>query len=240
MSNYDKQNINVLNYNESAIFADTAKEHYKFSASRDGKIPSIVPMPLSELQYLASNTEGILTGWLTFDEDVKPEIYKDLRIPNWENILTNDDITEILLHPTLDGLQKIVDIENVTYFDRVRMIMFKLMQSGNDVTTKVSRIVDQRYRELQGKKRITDIILRQKDTVSVSNETVNELSAQNAALQTQLDEMKKMMEQLMNSQKSSIYDVASETKSKVEAESEVEAVERPKKKPGRPSTKKTV
>lgn len=232
MSNYDKQNINVLNYNENDVFADTAKEHYKFSASRDGKIPSVVPMPLSELQYIASNTEGILTGWLSFDEDVKADVYKDLRIPNWENILSNDDITEILLYPTLDGLQKIVDIENVTYFDRVRMIMFKLMQSGKDVTTKVSRIVDQRYRELQNKQRKTNIILKQKDTTSVSNEAVSELLAQNAALQAQLDEMKKIMEQVMNAQKSPVPET--------ETMSEEKSVEPPKKKPGRPSTKKTV
>ena len=196
MSNLDTQNINVLNYNENEVFVDSAKEHYKFNASRDGKTPSVIPMTLSELQNICSNTDIIITGWLTFDDDVKEEIFKELRIPNWKNILTNEDIENILTHPTLDGLQRIIDIENQTYFDRVRIIMFKLIKNGIDVTTKVSRIVEQRYDELRRRQRVSSITLTKKDT-QVSSDEVKALSEQNASLQSQLDEMKKMMEQMM-------------------------------------------
>src|SRR5574344_395435 len=130
MSKIDLQNINVLNYNENEVFVDSAKEHYKFNASRDGKTPSVIPMTLSELQNICSNTDIIITGWLTFDDDVKEEVFKELRIPNWKDILTNEDIEEILTHPTLEGLQKIINIENQTYFDRVRITMFKLINRG--------------------------------------------------------------------------------------------------------------
>ena len=198
MSKIDTQNINVLNYNENEVFVDSAKEHYKFNASRDGKTPSVIPMTLSELQNICSNTDIIITGWLTFDDDVKEEIFKELRIPNWKNILTNEDIENILTHPTLDGLQRIIDIENQTYFDRVRITMFKLINRGVDVTTKVSRIVEQRYDELRKRQRVSSIILTKKDTQTYATpDEVKELSAQNAALQNQLNEMKKMMEQMM-------------------------------------------
>ena len=198
MSKIDTQNINVLNYNENEVFVDSAKEHYKFNASRDGKTPSVIPMTLSELQNICSNTDIIITGWLTFDDDVKEEVFKELRIPNWKDILTNEDIEEILTHPTLEGLQKIIDIENQTYFDRVRIIMFKLINNGVDVTTKVSRIVEQRYDELRKRQRVSSIILTKKDTQTYATpDEVKELSAQNAALQNQLNEMKKMMEQMM-------------------------------------------
>ena len=153
-------------------------------------------MTLSELQNICSNTDIIITGWLTFDDDVKEEIFKELRIPNWKNILTNEDIENILTHPTLDGLQRIIDIENQTYFDRVRIIMFKLIKNGIDVTTKVSRIVEQRYDELRRRQRVSSITLTKKDT-QVSSDEVKALSEQNASLQSQLDEMKKMMEQMM-------------------------------------------
>ena len=196
MSKLDTQNINVLNYNENEIFVDSAKEHYKFNASRDGETPSIIPMSLSELQNISSNTNIIVTGWLTFDDDVKEEIFKELRIPNWKNILTNKDIEDILTHPTLEGLQKIIDIENQTYFDRVRIIMFKLISKGVDITTKVNRIVEQRYDELRKRQRVSSITLTKKDT-HVSSDEVKALSEQNASLQNQLDEMKKMMEQMM-------------------------------------------
>ena len=196
MSNLDTQNINVLNYNENEVFVDSAKEHYKFNASRDGKTPSVIPMTLSELQNICSNTDIIVTGWLTFDDDVKEEVFKELRIPNWKDILTNKDIENILTHPTLEGLQRIIDIENQTYFDRVRIIMFKLIKNGIDVTTKVSRIVEQRYDELRKRQRVSSITLTKKDT-QVSSDEVKALSEQNASLQSQLDEMKKMMEQMM-------------------------------------------
>lgn len=198
MSKIDTQNINVLNYNENEVFVDSAKEHYKFNASRDGKTPSVIPMTLSELQNICSNTDIIVTGWLTFDDDIKEEVFKELRIPNWKDILTNKDIEEILTHPTLEGLKKIVNIENQTYFDRVRIIMFKLINNGVDVTTKVSRIVEQRYDELRKRQRVSSIILTKKDTQTYATpDEVKELSAQNAALQNQLNEMKKMMEQMM-------------------------------------------
>lgn len=196
MSKLDIQNINVLNYNENEVFVDSSKEHYKFNASRDGKTPSIIPMTLSELQNICSNTDIIVTGWLTFDDEVKEEVFKELRISNWKDILTNEDIENILTHPTLEGLQKIIDIENQTYFDRVRITMFKLINRGVDVTTKVSRIVEQRYDELRRRQRVSSITLTKKDT-QINGDQVKELAEQNASLQNQLDEMKKMMEQMM-------------------------------------------
>lgn len=233
MSNYDTQNINVLNYNENEVYVSSAKEHYRFSASRDGNTPSIIPMSLSELQYIASNTEIIMTGWLTFDDDVKKDVYKDLRIPNWENILSNADIKNILTHPTLDGLQKLLDITNQTYFDRIRIVMFKLISDGVDITTKVSRIVEQRYNELRNKQRNSSIVLSPKDTKKYATpDEVKELSAQNEVLQNQLDEMKKMMEQMIQNQSK----VATENES---ANKETVSTTAPKKKVGRPATKKT-
>lgn len=230
MSNLDTQNINVLNYNENEVFVDSAKEHYKFNASRDGKTPSIIPMTLSELQYICTNTDVIVTGWLTFDDNLKEEIFKELRVPNWKDILTNEDIEKILTHPTIEGLQKLIDIENQTYFDRVRIIMFKLIHNGIDITTKVSRIVEQRYNELRKRQRISSISLTKKDT-QVSSDEVKILSEQNASLQNQLNEMKKMMEQMMAMQN------ASKVETKVENKEEtVKEITTPKK-AGRPPKK---
>lgn len=217
MSNLDTQNINVLNYNENEVFVDSAKDHYKFSASRDGKTPAIIPIPLSELQNICSNTEIIITGWLTFDEEMKEKTFKELRIPNWKEILSNDDIEDILTKPTLDGLQKIINIENQTYFDRIRIIMFKLMKNGVDITMKVSRIVNQRYEELRERQRVSSLTLTKKDTLTtVLSEDLRALSEQNTSLQSQLDEMKNMMEQMAliktNEPTSTTQDIADTSK----------------------------
>ena len=230
MSKLDTQNINVLNYNENEVFVDSSREHFKFNASRDGKTPTVIPMALSDLQYIASNTDIIVTGWLTFDDDVKEEVYKELRIANWKEILSNEDIRNILMKPTMEGLQKIINIDNQTYFDRVRITMFKLMNDGVDITTKVSRIINQRYDELQKRQRKSSIILTKKDT-TVSADKVKELSEQNASLQNQLDEMKKILEQMMSTQNiSDSKDVKTEKK---------ETVPTTPKKAGRPPKKTT-
>ena len=228
MSKIDLQNITVLNYNENEVFVDSSKEHYKFNASRDGVTPTMQNIPISELQYICSNTDVIVTGWLTFDEDEKDEIYTALRLPNWREILTNEDISNILTNPTMEGLQRIIDISNLTYFDRVRIVMFRLLKDGVDISSKVKNVVDRRYEELQKRQRVSSIILNPRiGEKKVSNEQVQELSEQNAKLQEQLDEMKKMMAQFMSAQNIST----------TEKESEKVTEEVTKKKAGRPPKK---
>lgn len=228
MSKIDLQNITVLNYNENEVFVDSSKEHYKFNASRDGVTPTMQNIPISELQYICSNTDVIVTGWLTFDEDEKDEIYTALRLPNWREILTNEDISNILTNPTMEGLQRIIDISNLTYFDRVRIVMFRLLNGGVDISSKVKNVVDRRYEELQKRQRVSSIILNPRiGEKKVSNEQVQELSEQNAKLQEQLDEMKKMMAQFMSAQNIST----------TEKESEKVTEEVTKKKAGRPPKK---
>ena len=228
MSKIDLQNITVLNYNENEVFVDSSKEHYKFNASRDGVTPTMQNIPISELQYICSNTDVIVTGWLTFDDDEKDEIYTALRLPNWREILTNEDISNILTNPTMEGLQRIIDITNLTYFDRVRIVMFRLLNDGVDISSKVKNVVDRRYEELQKRQRVSSIILNPRiGEKKVSNEQVQELSEQNAKLQEQLDEMKKMMAQFMSAQNIST----------TEKESEKITEEVTKKKAGRPPKK---
>ena len=223
------QNITVLNYNENDVFVDSSKEHYKFNASRDGINPTMQDIPINELQYICSNTDILVTGWLTFNEDEKEEIFTALRVPNWRDILTNEDIREILTNPTMEGLQRILDITSITYFDRVRIVMFKLLSEGIDISSKVKNVVDRRYDELQKRQRITSIVLNPRvEEKKVSNEQVKELSEQNAKLQEQIEQMKQMMEKLMASQTSDSAGDSNTTKVDAEA---------PKKKAGRPPKK---
>lgn len=229
MSKIDLQNITVLNYNENDVFVDSSKEHYKFNASRDGINPTMQDIPISELQYICSNTDIFVTGWLTFNEDEKEEIFTALRVPNWRNILTNEDIKEILTNPTMEGLQRILDITSITYFDRVRIVMFKLLSEGIDISSKVKNVVDRRYDELQKRQRITSIVLNPRvEEKKVSNEQVKELSEQNVKLQEQIEQMKQMMEKLMASQTSDSAETSNTTKIDVEV---------PKKKASRPPKK---
>ena len=172
----DKDNILVLSYNENKVCVDGANETYNFNPS-NGVDPIINIMSLKDLQFINSNTGLIKTGWLTFQDDEKEEIFKELHIRDWKSILTNEDIKAIMLNPSIEGLQKLIDISDETYFDRVRIALHILTTDGEDVSSRVKNIVDARYKELVRKQRKTSIVLSAKD-VPVSNDKAKELVEQ--------------------------------------------------------------
>lgn len=194
----DKENILVLSYNENQICVDGARESYKFKPS-NGLEPVINIMPLSDILYINSNTQIIKTGWLTFEDKDKAEIFKELRIHDWENILTNDDIKQILIKPTMEGLQRIIDIDNISYFDRIRIILHALIQDGIDITTKVKNVIDTRYNELKIRQRVSSITLTPRNA-TVHLDKITELENQNKALKEQLDRFEKLMEKFMQNE----------------------------------------
>lgn len=202
MSKLDTQNISVLNYNENSVFVDTAINHYTFRGSKDGKRPVEVPMPLNEVKYIASNTNLIDTGWLTFEDEFKKEIFEDyLKIRDWEEILTNERIEEILLHPTMDGLRKLIEITNIAQFDRVRIVMHRLKSDDADITLKVENLVNARYKELTRRQRKSKIVITAKDVgSSIRSDEADALRKQNESLQAQMAEMQLMMKQMMEQQ----------------------------------------
>lgn len=224
----DKENILVLSYNENTVCVNGARDSYSFNPS-NGIEPTVNVMPLSDLQYINSNTQIFKTGWLTFEEEDKEEIFKALRISKWKDILTNQDIKDILTKGEKEGLQKIIDIDNPTYFDRVRIIFHALTQDGVDITTKTKSVVDARYKELLERKRKSSISLVSKPTIRPDK--MKEIEKQNEDLQSQLDEMKAMMAQLLATKNA---EVSTHKNDDTEKEKSPD-----KKKPGRPATKKS-
>ena len=204
----DKDNILVLSYNENKICVSGVNENYIFNPS-NGIDPIINVMTLKDLQFINSSTNLFKTGWLTFQDEEKEDIFKELRIRDWKLILTNENIKDILLNPSIEGLQKLIDISDETYFDRVRIILHILITDGEDISSRVKNIVDARYKELLRKQRKTSIVLSSKDTAT-SNNQVKELVSQNAELKNQLEEMQKMMAQLMAMQNQNIVNLQKE------------------------------
>lgn len=189
------EKINVLNYNENRVSVEVAPgKSYIFEASEDGKRPTVIPMTMDEIRY-ANNYNAFKMGMLFFDKDVEEEVYKALNITDWQNILTNDDLRDIILHPTFDGLSKILAIKDSSTFERVRGAYQKLKATGTfDVSERVAQIIDARYKELLNRKLNTSIELTKVDIASeVQSAQVDELKEQNAAMQQQIAEMQKMI-----------------------------------------------
>ena len=89
------------------------------------------------------------------NEEENKEFYEALNIYSYKDILTNSKIEKILKTPTIEGLTKILEIEDDSLFERVRTILIKLKNlNGFNISTKVIDLVNIRYSELKkGKKK---------------------------------------------------------------------------------------
>lgn len=113
-------------------------------------MPSVDYLSFAEINYINGISDCFRTGLVRFDDNDKEEIYRTLNIANWENILTNNEIKEILLNPTIEGLQKIIDITNVSIFDRVKTIFVSLKENtDNDISNRVIKIMETREQEFK-------------------------------------------------------------------------------------------
>ena len=190
----DKDNINVLNYNDNPVCTASHLRGYLFGPAQGGA-PSLIPMTLPEIEYINANSGAFKLGILRFEPDKEAELYEKLKIADWKDILTNAQIEDILLHPTLAGLQRLLAIENAALFERVRSLFFSLKNANADISTRVEKLIEARYRELRNRQYKTAIVLTPKDAPLPAPQ-VDELMQQNAAMQAQIAQMQKMLETL--------------------------------------------
>lgn len=222
----DMKTINVLNYNSSTVVISTKHDSYAIEPAIDSDNPTILPLTLDEILYANANSMAFKSGILRFPEDIEKEMYEDyLRIPNWESLLTIKQIENIILHPTMEGLTKLVSVKDSGIFDRIRGVFIRLKNTTNDdISLRVETIIEARGNELRNGIRNTQIVIKARDAVSsVSTDEVDGLKKQNEVLQNQLNEMQAMMAEFLASQKKVNENAVESEKSVV------------KKKPGRPA-----
>jgi len=190
----------VYNYNESRVSVEVApQKFYSFLPSSDGITPTVIPMSLDEIRY-ANNSAAFRLGLLFFDKNDEDALYEELGISNYTDILKNADIEEIILKPTFEGLKRIVDIKELSVIERVLTVLFKLDADGShDISSRARQIIDTRHYEIShGIK--SQIQLTKNDVPVVKSEEVDALKEQNKLMQQQLEQMQKMMAQLMANQ----------------------------------------
>lgn len=222
----DMKTINVLNYNSSTVVISTKHDSYAIEPAIDSDNPTILPLTLDEILYANANSMAFKSGILRFPEDIEKEMYEDyLRIPNWESLLTIKQIENIILHPTMEGLTKLVSVKDSGIFDRIRGVFIRLKNTTNDdISLRVEKIIEARGNELRNGIRNTQIVIKARDAVSsVSTDEVDGLKKQNEVLQNQLNEMQAIMAEFLASQKKVNENAVESEKSVV------------KKKPGRPA-----
>ena len=195
MSIKENVSIAVLNYNESNICIPTNISTHILPPAVDG-VPSVDYLSFAEINYVNGISDCFRTGLVQFEDKDKEEIYSALHFSDWKNIITNAEIKDILLNPTIEGLQKIIGITNKSVFDRIRTIFVGLKENpDNDISNRVIKIIETRENEFKRGIYKSQIILKPKDASekAISKDEIDAIKEQNAMLMNQLAEMQKML-----------------------------------------------
>ncbi len=193
--------INVLNYNDNPVCIRTRLREYVCAKAENGQ-PSVTPLEFSEIEELNGISPCFKIGTLFFEKDKQEEIYTALRITDWQNILKNEDIKDIILNPTYENLNRILKIDNVAYFERIRGTLYSLKNADKyDLSIRVTRLIDARYKELRSRKYKTSIVITkaENNNNNVSNKELSAIREENKDLKAQLDKMQETMNMLLNS-----------------------------------------
>ena len=87
----------VLNYNGSPVAVSTRHESYIIPGG-SSESPSSMPLSVDEIVQINSNSNVFKMGLLWFEEEFQENLYKECRIRNWKDILTDSEIEDIILH----------------------------------------------------------------------------------------------------------------------------------------------
>lgn len=185
------KNYLVLNYNSSPVAVRTKHESFLVPGGTQ-ESPGTLPFTIDEISAINSNSLAFKIGLLRFEERDQSDIYAELRLDGWKDILTDGEIEALLLHPTMKGLQKIIDIQNDAYFERVRGVFSGLKSAGADLSTKVEAVIAKRYKELMERKRTSEIHL----TPVPEKKNADATKAELEAMRVQMAQMQEMLAQL--------------------------------------------
>lgn len=191
--------VPVHNYNNSYVYAVSNIQTYEFAPAKDG-VPTVCYISFPEIVYINSISSCFRTGLLMFSDEMQEEVYKEIQFADWKSIITNQQIKNILLNPTKDGLEELVSITNESIFNRVKSVLVELKNSNaDDVSNRVIKVIDARWNEIKRGIFKSQIHINFKnDDISNNSQKVEleNVKSQNAALLERIANMEKMIEQL--------------------------------------------
>ena len=188
MSISKTRNYLLLNYCSSPVAVSTRYDSFLIPGGTEDN-PGSLPFTIDEISVINSNSQALRIGMLWPEPEFREEIYEEIRVPAWQTILTDREIRDILLSPTLDGMQKLLSIENDAYFERIRGIYMGLVNAGADISNKVATMMEARRQEFAKNQRKTKIILTPHEDKDESDK-----DQRIAELEASMEAMRRMME----------------------------------------------
>lgn len=178
----------VINESYSPVAVHTKTDSILIDGAEDSE-PAAVPFTFEDIAYINSTSSVFKTGLLFFAEkEHEQELYDALKIRGYAEIMHDGDIEDALLNPSAEKLQKILDIENAQYFERVRGVFTGLKNAGVQINGKVERIIRERFYEFSRKIYKTKIELKKaySEAEQSDAETIKELERKVAVLSEKL------------------------------------------------------
>ena len=181
----------VRNYTGSPVAVSTRTGSYLIpGGSRDN--PVEFPMTLAELAYVNSVSNVFKIGMLFFDEQFESDLYESLKIRDWHDILRLDEIDDIILHPTTEKLERIIKIQNPTYFERIYGEYIGLKNAGMPISGSVDQVMKLRKNEFRKGSVRSEIKVR---TVEPSADQINAQNDKIAEMQKQIEQLTALLAQ---------------------------------------------
>lgn len=195
MSVKSSKMIDVINYHNFGVAIKTKDRGYWVESARDGE-PTRLPLLLEEVQYIHTTSEAFRAGLLFFDDGIEEEMYEDvLRIHEWKQIYKPSQMREMISNPTVENVDKILLIDNITIFEIIRGVFIDLKVNENaDISTRMERVITARYDELINK------VYKSKITVKPVKDEQKYTAEDVSAMKSELQEMKDMLALFMASQ----------------------------------------
>lgn len=175
---------------------------YELTAVSDYNNPPFISLNYSEIRVLNNSSNAVRVGKVRFDKEVEADIYESLGITDWKEILTLQEIEDIVKSPThsADVYEKLRDIKDRDYFERIRSIAVALKNTDSyDISARLLNFIEQRFEEFS--KGVVNSTIKIKQNTStqpantVSQDEFNTLKAQNEQL---MNQFQLLMAQLQN------------------------------------------
>lgn len=183
----EKKFIDVLNCDDNVVTISSLNgKGYTFEPG-SVEDPCVIPIPPEEIQYMNSVCNAFKNGVLRFRPEEQSELFDALGIKG-DNVLFIEDIDDAILNPTVENLQRMIDIKDGAQFERIRGRFYRMTNAGEDLSTKVKRLIDERYKELRAGKRNSEL------SVVPATKPVDNVQAELEAAKSQLAEMQKQMQ----------------------------------------------
>ena len=182
----EKKFIDVLNCDDNVVTISSLNgKGYTFEPG-SVEDPCVIPIPPEEIMYMNSTCSAFKNGVLRFRPEEQNEIFKDIGIKG-DDVLFIEDIDNAILNPTVENLQRMDGAQ----FERIRGRFYRMTNAGEDLSTKVKRLIDERYKELRAGKRNSEL------SVVPATKSADNVQAELETAKNQMAEMQKQMQAMM-------------------------------------------